>query len=459
MELAKGPVLRSHGTFALQHVNLNRGLIVSRSRKRLRLAGRNRGVARNHRCRYAAQRFNRQGQRSHVEQKQVLDFALEHATLNGRPHCDDFVRVHALVAFFSKQLFHQLLDARHTRLSADQNHFIDLAGIHAGVFHALFAWPNRLLNDVFHHAFELGPSQFLDQVLRPAGISRDEGQIDLCLHRRRELNFGPLGCVTQTLQRHLVALATQVEAFIFLELINQPIHQLLVDVVAAQVGVAIGGFDFNHAFADFKNRNVERPTAEVVNRDGLVFLLIQTVGQRSCRRLVDDSLYIKPGDLPGIFGRLPLGVIEVRRHGDNRFRDLLAEVIFCRLFQLLKNHGGDLRRRIFLALRQHRHVVAGFDHLVRNHFDFFANFVIAPSHEALDRINRILRVGYRLAFGYLPDQPFAGFSKTHYGGSGPSPFFVRNDLGLSTFHHRHAGIGGAEIDSNNFSHNWLLSLL
>ena len=122
-------------------------------------------------------------------------------------------------------------------------------------------------------AFQLGPRQLLDQVLRTAGIGGDEGQVDLGLHGGGEFDLRPLRRVAQTLQRHLVAFAAQVEAFILLELVNQPVHQALVDVVAAQVGVAIGGFDFNHAFADFQNRNIKRSAAEVVHGDGLVLAL------------------------------------------------------------------------------------------------------------------------------------------------------------------------------------------
>ncbi len=110
MEFPQRAVLRRHGTLALQHMNFNRILIVSRGRERFRLLGRNRRVARNHRRRHAAQGFNRKRQRSHVQQEQVFHFALEHAALNRRTNRDYFVGIHALVAFFAKQLLHQLLD-------------------------------------------------------------------------------------------------------------------------------------------------------------------------------------------------------------------------------------------------------------------------------------------------------------------------------------------------------------
>src|SRR5580765_5950686 len=136
-------------------------------------------------------------------------------------------------------------------------------------------------------------------MFRTRSIGSDEGQIDFRLHRGRKLDLGAFRCVTQTLQRHLVALATQVEAFIFLEFVDQPINQLLVDVVTAKVRVTVGGFDFDSAFAHFEDRNTKRTAAEVVHGDGLILPLVETVSQRRSRWLVDNSLYIESGDLTG----------------------------------------------------------------------------------------------------------------------------------------------------------------
>ena len=116
---------------------------------------------------------------------------------------------------------------------------------------------------------------------------------------------------------HLVALRGQVEAFFLLELGNQPLHDALVEVVAAQVGVAVGRLDFDDAFADFENGNIERAAAEVIDGDGLVLLLVEPVGQRGRGRLVDDALDVKAGNLARVLGGLALRVVEVRRNRDH----------------------------------------------------------------------------------------------------------------------------------------------
>src|SRR3954454_20329307 len=452
VELAKCPVLRRHWTLALQHVHFNRRLTISRGRERLRLLGRNRRVARDHRRGYATQRLDRQRQRSYVEQEQVFHFALEHASLNACADRDYFVRIHSFVAFASEEIFDQLLNPRHTGLSANQHDFVDLAGINASVLHALLAWTDRALNDVFNHAFELGARELFDQVLGTAGIGRNERQIDFGLHGGRELDLGALSGITQTLQGHLIALAAKVETLILLKFVDKPIHEALVDVVAAEVGVTVGGLDFDYAFPDFEDGDIERTAAKVVDRDRLVFAFVETIGKRGCRGLVDNALYFESGNLSCIFGCLPLRIIEVRRNGNHRFRDFLAEVVFRSLFQLLQNQRRNLGRRVFLALRQNGNVIALTDDLIGHHLDFFLDFVETASHEPLDGIDVVLGIVNRLPLGDLSDEPFAGLGETDYRRRSAPSFFVGYDLGLATFHNSNTGIGGSEVNSDNLCH-------
>jgi hypothetical protein len=157
-----------------------------------------------------------------------------------------------------------------------------------------------------------------------------------------------------------------------------------------------------------------------------------------------------------ILGSLPLRVVEIRRHGDDRIGNFLSEIVFRRLLQLLQNHRRDLRRGKLLALRHDRHVVAVALHLIRDHLQFFADFVIAASHEPLDRVNRVLRIGDGLPLGDLPHQPFAGLGESDYRRRSAPTFFVRYNFRLPTLHNRDAGVGGAKINSNNLSHKRIL---
>ena len=90
--------------------------------------------------------------------------------------------------------------------------------------------------------------------------------------------------------------------------------QQVVDVVAAQMRVAAGGDDFEDAFVQLEDRDVERAAAEVVDGDDAVLAwLVQAVGEGGGCGLVDQAQDFEAGDAAGILGRLPLRVVEVSR--------------------------------------------------------------------------------------------------------------------------------------------------
>jgi hypothetical protein len=80
-------------------------------------------------------------------------------------------------------------------------------------------------------------------------------------------------------------------------------------------------------------------------------LLVEAVGERSGRRLVDDAQHFKTGDLAGVLGGLALGVVEVGRNGDDGLVDGLAEIGFGGFLHLLQDEGRDLGRGVLLAVR------------------------------------------------------------------------------------------------------------
>ncbi len=117
----------------------------------------------------------------------------------------------------------------------------------------------------------------------------------------------------------------------FLNSLGHVVDQHFVEVVAAEVRVAVGADDLEHAVVaiavgDFEHRDVERAAAEVEHDDLLVLLLVEAVGQRRRGRLVDDAGDFQTGDLAGVLGGLPLGVVEVGRDRDDGLVDLVAQV-------------------------------------------------------------------------------------------------------------------------------------
>ncbi len=327
---------------------------------------------------------------------------------------------------------------------------------HVRVLDGLLAGSDGALDDVAHQLLQLGAAQLDDQVLGAGGVGGDERQVDLGLLGRRKLDLGLLGRFLQALQGH--AVLGQVDALVLLELLGDPVDQPLVDVVAAQVGVAVGRLHLDDVFADLQDRDVEGAAAEVIDGDQLVLLLVHAVGQGRGRRLVDDALDVEAGDLAGVLGGLALGVVEVGRDGDDRLGHFFAQVILGRLLQLLQDQRRDLGRRILLAHDAHPGVVVGpADHLEGDHLDLVADFGYPAPHEALDGIDGVFRIGDRLALGHLADQPAAVLGEADHRRRGAPPFRVGDDLDVAFLHYRYSGIGCSQVNADYFSHVSLLS--
>ena len=213
--------------------------------------------------------------------------------------------------------------------------------------HGLLAGADGALQNVFHHLLEARAGQLHLQVLGTGGVGGDEGQIDVGFEQRGKLHLGLFGGFLEALEGHLVL--RKIDAVFLLELADDPIDDALVDIVAAQVGVAVGGLDFDHAFADFENRDIEGAAAEIVDGDGFVLLLVEAVGQRGRGGLIDDAHDFETGDLAGVLGGLALRVVEVGRDGDHRLGDLLAQIGLGGFLQLGEDHRRDFGRGILLA--------------------------------------------------------------------------------------------------------------
>ncbi len=91
-------------------------------------------------------------------------------------------------------------------------------------------------------------------------------------------------------------------------------------IVAAQVRIAAGRNHLEDALVQLQDRHVKRSAAKVIHGDHAILLLVQPIGQRGRRRLIHQPQHLQPGDPSSILGRLPLRVVEVRRHGDHGLR-------------------------------------------------------------------------------------------------------------------------------------------
>ena len=342
----------------------------------------------------------------------------------------------------AEQALRLLLDERHARLAAHEDHLVHRGELR--VVHALAARLARAVHEIHRELLELRLVQRGGQVLRARRVRRDERKRDVVGRGAGERALRLLGLLLQTLERHHVV--AEVDAVLRLEVLDEPLHDGLVEVVAAEVRVAVRGLHLKDAVADVEDRDIERAAAEVVYGDLLVLLLVEAVRERCRRGLVHDALHVKARDAAGVLRRLALRVVEVRRHGDDRLGDLLAEERLRVRLQLLQDHRADFLRTISLIAHLHRRVaVRGRNDLVRDHLALGLHLVVTTAHEALDRVNGGFRVRHGLTLRRLADETLARLRERHDGRRGALAFRVRNHRRFATFHHSHAAVRGAQV--------------
>src|SRR5438874_2041437 len=173
---------------------------------------------------------------------------------------DDLVAVHALVRLLAEQLLDRLEDERHARHAADEHDLVDLVRGHARVLEGLADRRGRLLDEIADELLELRPRQRDDEVLRTGLVRGDEREVDLRLLRAAELDLRLLGGLLEALQR--LTVAAEIDALVLLELVDEPIDDPLIEVVATEVGVAVRRLHLEDAFAELQDRDVERAAAE-----------------------------------------------------------------------------------------------------------------------------------------------------------------------------------------------------
>jgi hypothetical protein len=283
-------------------------------------------------------------------------------------------------------------------------------------------------------------------------------KVDLRRHGRRQLDLRLLPRLVQPLQRHRVD--PEVDALVALELRDHPVDDRLVEVVAAQVVVAVGRLHLEDALAELEHRHVERAAAEVEDEDHLVgALLVEAVRQSRRGRFVDDPDHVQTGDAAGVLRRLALRVVEVRGNRDDRVGDRLAKVGLGVRLQLLQDHRADLRRCVLLVARLHAHVaVRAAADRVGDDLHLLRDLLELPAHEPLDREHRVLRVRHLLPARGGADEALPVLREADDRRCGAPAFGVRDDGRFAALQHRHARVRRAEVDTDGFRHFSLLLL-
>src|SRR5258707_5820935 len=250
-------------------------------------------------------------------------------------------------------------------------------------------------------------------------------------------------------------------------LIHEGLEQI-VDIIAAEVRIAVGGENLKDvAFPggdQFQNGNVESAAAEVVDGDAAALFFMQAVGERGGGGLVDQAENFEARDFAGVLGGLALGVVEVRRHGDDSAVDSFAKVAFGPILQLAKNERRNLRRcENFVAKLDADDTLTGWIDAEREELKLALNVGGAAAHEALDGIDGALGLGEQSAPRRLADDDAAVGIEADDRRAKRVVVRSRNTLRLARLRIdvRDEAVCGAEIDTDDASHvesRWLKHL-
>jgi len=247
------------------------------------------------------------------------------------------------------------------------------------------------------------------------------------------------------------AVVGEINALLFLELLDEVADKGDVEVLTTKVGVTVGGLDLEHTVRDLEDGDIEGTSTKIVDGDDTVILL-KTVSQSGGSRLVDDTVNVETRDLTSVLGGLTLLIVEVSGNSDDGVLDSLAEEGLSSLLHLAEHETTDLRGRVLLALRLEPCVAVGvLDDLVGHLLDITLNLDIGvlATDETLCGEESVFRVDDSLTLGGDTDKTLALLGETNDRRCCSCTFRVLNYPRRLALHDGDSRIGGTEIDTDD----------
>ena len=264
--------------------------------------------------------------------------------LDGRPERDGQVRLDLGVERAAEAVAEESVDQRRPGRAADEDDLVDLVGrqlrVGEGAVDAREGPRQQGLDQVLvvgpvelHPEVERDPIGLGDELLLEPGGRLGRERLLRLLDGAEDPGAGGRGLA-------------EVDLVLVAEAVADEVEQELVEVVAAEVGVAVAAEDLDDPALDLGDRDVEGAAAEVVDEQALPLRRVRVVGQDRGRRLVDDPGDLQAGQLAGLAGRVALPFGEEGRDGDHRLRHRVAERLLGPLLERPEDDRRDFLGRV-----------------------------------------------------------------------------------------------------------------
>ena len=287
---------------------------------------------------------------------------------------------------------------------------------------------------------KLCTGESLHQVLWHTALSRDIRQVDFGGSGAGELDLSFLGSFLQALHGHRVL--AQVDALVLLEAVDEPIDDHLVEVITSQVGITVCGEHLEHAVAKVEDGDIKCTATEVEHGNLHVLSgFVHAIGEGGSCRLIHNTANVETGDGTGFLGGLALRVGEVGRYGNHGVGHFLPEIVLSGFLHLLQNHGRDFLRGILTASDLHTGITVVVHHCEGYALSLFTALLIGLTHETLDGVYGVLRVGDGLTLCRVTHLALTVLYEANYRRCCTLAFRVSNHYRLIAFENSNAAVG------------------
>merc|ERR1711963_595839 len=391
----------------------------------------------------------------HIKKDHGAVVTVQDTTLDGGTKSNRLIGVDSLEGGLAIELLNGVDDLGGTGHTTDQEDLVDVTLGNTGILQADRARRNGALDQVVNQLVVLSTSDGGVEMERGAVLVGEVRDVDVGLDGRRELLLGLLSGLTETLDGHRVR--GEIETFLLLELSLEVFQETDVEVLTTEEGITVGGLHLEDTVVELQNEDIEGSTTEIVHSHNLLVGLVgvsDTVSQSGSGGLVDDTFNVETSNTSSILGGLTLSIVEVGRDGNHSLLDGLVEVGLGSLLHLGKNVGSDLRGGDLFAVDLNPSIaVGGTDDLVRSgSLELLDGLVFkSATDQTLGGIQGTGGVDRGLAASHRSDNSLAFGVPGDNRGSSSLTLRVNQHLGLGTFHHGDARVGGTEINTDGRS--------